>query len=294
MTLAAQTANNEKSRSIDLAKAKRRVKIIVASAGSSFYWGMRLLPLEKREAIYAVYAFCREVDDIVDNEMALDDKRAALSKWRQEIGRLYEGVPTHLTAQALQPAVARFELPKSEFLLMLEGMEQDSRGGLSAPTEEELSAYCRRVAGSVGRLSVHIFGDLSPAALDLAIVQGEALQRTNILRDLPEDAARGRLYLTRECLREVGIDSTVPKEVLMHPNLPRAYAVFAEQTRLRYGYCRQLLAQCDRQALRPGAVMLEIYGNLLERLARRPPASAARANVPRPVKLWLALRHGLL
>jgi len=216
---------------------------------------MRLLPLEKREAIFAVYAFCREVDDIVDDDCAPEDKDAALRDWRQEIDRLFEGHPTYLTAQALHPAVTRFALPKSEFLLMLEGMEQDAKGGLTAPKEVDLRAYCRRVAGSVGSLSVHIFGDVSPPARELAIVQGEALQYTNVLRDLAEDAARGRLYLPVEYLRDADIGTSVPQEVLAHPNLSRACTAFAEETRHRYARARQLLAQCDRRALRPAAVM---------------------------------------
>ena len=150
---------------------------------------MRLLPRDRRHGMYAVYAFCREVDDIADGDRPVAHKLAALAAWRDEIEALYAGRPRHLVARALHEPVRRYRLRREDFLAVVDGMEMDARDDIRAPDLATLDLYCARVASAVGHLSVHIFGDPSEMAHRVADSLGRALQLTNILRDLDEDAA---------------------------------------------------------------------------------------------------------
>ncbi|MBV8936257.1 MAG: presqualene diphosphate synthase HpnD [Alphaproteobacteria bacterium] len=274
---------------------REKIRQRVEEAGTSFYWAMRLLPRERRNGMYAIYAFCREVDDIADGDRPVAHKLAALAGWRQEIGALYSGQPRHLVARALLEPTRCFELREEDFLAVLAGMEMDARENITAPDLTTLDLYCARVASAVGHLSVHVFGDRSEAAHRVADSLGRALQLTNILRDLAEDAARGRLYLPREILDRHGIRATQPTVVLQHPALP---AVCRDVAGLAEGHFRaaaRLMQQCSRRAMRPAAVMAAIYRATLLALQRsgwRDPAE--RAGASSLLKLWLVLRYGLL
>ena len=184
----------------DLAASQEHVRAVVADSGTSFYWGMRLLPAAKREAMFAIYAFCREVDDIADSEASPASKQAELALWRAEVEALYAGRPSRPTSLALAAPIERFELPRAEFDAMIDGMEMDASEAMRAPPMAKLERYCRCVAGAVGVLSVRVFGARSPDRDAGAVALGDALQLTNILRDLVEDAGFGRLYLPRELL----------------------------------------------------------------------------------------------
>ena len=192
----------------------------VEAAGTSFYWAMRLLPTDRRNGMYAIYAFCREVDDIADDIAPPAQKQAALADWHAEIDALYAGKPRHLVARALHEPIERYGLRRQDFHAVIDGMEMDAAQDIRAPDLATLDLYCGRVAGAVGHLSVHVFGDAGPAAHTVADHLGRALQLTNILRDLDEDARRGRLYLPREILDRHGIATTEPLAVLRHPALP--------------------------------------------------------------------------
>ena len=168
------------------------VKRIVAQSGTSFLWGMRALPAERRHAMYAIYAFCREVDDVADEPGEMDDKMRALTAWRGEIARLYAGQPSWPTTRALLQPVQHFNLPQEEFLAVIDGMEADAAPTVRMQTLDELLNYCRKVAGAVGMLSIHAFGVPQHPGPRFAETLGTALQLTNILRDLKEDAALQR------------------------------------------------------------------------------------------------------
>src|SRR5271169_4441134 len=202
------------------AELRQTIRSRVEAAGTSFYWAMRLLPRERRNGMYAVYAWCREVDDIADGERPVAHKLAALAAWRDEIDQLYAGRPRHLVARALREPLLRYDLRREDFLAVIDGMEMDAREDIRAPDFETLDLYCARVASAVGHLSVHVFGDKSEAAHRVADSLGRALQLTNILRDLDEDARRGRLYLPRGILDRHGIRHANPMAVLRHPALP--------------------------------------------------------------------------
>jgi phytoene synthase len=275
--------------------ANHHVHEVVRRSGTSFLWGMRVLPKARREAMFAIYAFCREVDDIADGPDTPDEKLARLEEWRAEIALLYEGRPTRPTTRALAGPVADYDLPRDEFLAIIDGMEMDAREAMVAPGLEDFELYCRRVAGAVGMLSIHAFGAREAQAREIAVTLGEALQITNILRDLAEDGARGRLYLPRELLAAHGIGSHDPQAVLEHPGLAPASAELAARARARFRRTRELMASCDRRPLKPCVLMMQVYERVLARLEARGwnrPREPVR--VSKAEKLWIALRYGLL
>lgn len=273
-------------------EAAAEARRLTAASGTSFYLGMRILPRPRREAMFAIYAFCRVVDDIADGTEPPARRMELLQEWRAEIDRLYRGQPRHLVARALVPAVAKFALRKEDFLAIVDGMEMDAREAMRAPNAATLQLYCDRVAGAVGLLSIRAFGDASPAAERFALALGRALQLTNILRDLAGDAAIGRLYLPRESLLAHGIDQTDPVRVLAHPALPGVCRDVARMARAHFAEADAALRQASRTALRPALIMGGIYRAILDRLERggwHHPERPVR--VPKWVKLWIALRH---
>ena len=270
------------------------MRAVTAASRTSFYWAIRLMPRRRREAMFAIYAFCREVDDIADGEGAADEKRRLLDRWRDEIDALYAGAPAQLTARALVEPVRRFGLRREDFLAVIEGMRMDVGDGLRAPPLEELELYCRRVAGAVGLLAIRAFGAAGPPAESFALALGTALQLTNILRDLIEDAERGRLYLPRELLDEAGVGIATPRQTLGHPAIPEVCQALARLARARFGEAETALGACDRRALRPARVMMMNYRRVLQELERRGWSRLdAPVRISRPEKILIAFRYGM-
>jgi phytoene synthase len=270
------------------------VLAVVRGAGSSFYGAMRTLPKDRRDAMFAVYAFCREIDDIADDPMPHAERAAALSEWRREIDRLYEGRPQKPTARALLQPIARYALRKADFVALIDGMEMDSDNAFHGPSMDMLTLYCERVAGAVGMLSVRVFGEPGAAGERLAWSLGQALQLTNILRDLLEDAERGRLYLPADLLNKHGIATREPAAVLAHPALPAVCGDLAALTRQRYAEAMAAMRDCDRRKIRPAIVMMQVYRQVLEKLIQRGWQRLDQpAKVSKAAKIWIALRYGL-
>lgn len=280
----------------DIAAARAHVVEVVTRSGSSFSLGMKILPEERRMAQFAVYAFCREVDDVADEGGTTDERLAELELWRQEIERLFQGNPTRPTTRALAEPVRRYSLPREEFLALIDGMEMDARESIHAPDMATLLLYCRRVAGAPGLLSLPVFGASGENARRFALALGDALQLTNILRDIAEDADRGRLYLPRELLEKHGIDpSAPPAAILHHPGLSGVFVDLAALARTRYAEADWALAGCDRRTLKPALLMMGIYEAILHKLERtgwNPDAPPPRLS--KAAKLWAALTRGLL
>jgi phytoene synthase len=254
------------------------------ASGSSFYAAMRILPKPQREAMFAVYGFCRQVDDIADSTGPREDRRAALEAWRGGIDALYRGHPPPQSRDLLQP-VREFGLDKDDFLAVIDGMEMDVLADIRGPSWAELDLYCDRVASAVGRLSVRIFG-LAPApGRELAHHLGRALQLTNILRDLDEDAAVGRLYLPREALHRAGIETTDPAAVLASPGLDLVCGDLVAAARHHFERARAIMASSPRRAVRAPRIMGEVYHLILERVAERgfapprPPVRLGKAHL---------------
>ncbi len=261
---------------------------------SSFYAAMRIMPRGQREAMYEIYAFCRAVDDIADDGGPRDERLAALKQWHDDIDALYGGrAPPQLAALA---AIARqFNLDRKDFHAIIDGMEMDVVTTIRAPDLATLAIYCDRVACAVGRLSVRVFGMEREPGLALADHLGRALQLTNILRDLDEDAGMGRLYLPREALAEAGIRETEPATVLASPAIGKACRSVVAMAKAHFREAEAIMARSRRATVRTPRVMAAAYGSMLDAMIAR------GFDAPRvPVKLrksqliWIVLRHAII
>jgi squalene synthase HpnD len=233
---------------------------------SSFYWAMRLMPPERREAMFAIYDIARALDDVADDPGDAAGKRTALDAWRQEIAALYAGKPTRALTRAVWPAVQRFQLPRNEFEELIRGMEMDVDGPIQGPTRAALDVYCRRVAGAVGMLSLPVFGADGPDEREFGLHLGRALQLTNILRDMAEDAGIGRLYLPREYLQAAGIATVEPAAVLRDPRLPAVTKAVGADAERAFAATDEILPLCNRRALWPALAMKAAYRRMLDRM----------------------------
>jgi phytoene synthase len=255
---------------------------------------MRMMPAERRHAMYAVYAFCREVDDIVDEPGETADKRRRLAEWRTDIAALYAGGAARLPlAAALALPIRQFDLPAEDLLAVVDGCEMDTGAGVVRPDMPTLELYCDRVACAVGRLSVRIFGDFTPISLDVANHQGRALQLTNILRDVREDAKIGRLYLPDELLSAHGIEGRDPLAVANHPAIALVCRDLGEIARYHYREASAAMARCSHRAMRPAAVMMAMYRQIFDRLEAANWYPPDALHISKAKKIWCALRHGL-
>ncbi len=244
--------------------------------------------------MHAIYAFCREVDDIADEPGDAAAKLQALAAWREEIARLYAGHPTRPTTKELLESVRRFDLPEHEFLAVIDGMEIDSEATVRMDTLDDLLDYCRKVAGAVGMLSVHVFGVPGHPGPRIAEALGTALQITNILRDLKEDANRKRVYLPVDLLRKHGVATEPPAAILAAPGLADVCSELIDLARGQYACATDLLMELGWRKMRPAALMMAVYRALLDRLEHR-----GWNRIDEPVqlsqvhKLSLALRYGV-
>jgi phytoene synthase len=236
---------------------------IAPSAGSSFHLAMRILPREKREAMYAVYQFCRAVDDIADGGGSSERRMAELERWRADIAALFEGRVAP-TLRALDEAVRRYGLRREHFDAVIDGMAMDAAGDIRAPEWAVLDLYCDRVASAVGRLSVRIFGFASEPGEALAYHLGRALQLTNILRDIDEDAAIGRLYLPKEALAAAKVETDEPLVAAADPRLANACFEVAARARQHFQEARRVMAAAPRAAAKAPRLMAAAYRSILD------------------------------
>jgi phytoene synthase len=238
----------------------------VKASGSTFYWAMRLVTKERRLALYAVYVFCRDVDDCVDEERSKQDKIEMLTQWREEIDRLFTTKnPQSLIAQALLSPVEQFDLCKEDFLAIIDGCQMDLEEDIVRPSLALLDLYCDRVASAVGRLVVRILGADGQNASEIAYHQGRALQLTNILRDVKVDAKIGRLYLPDELLNHHRIKGTDLDQIMTHPSLILVCQDLALIARLHYEKARLLLQFHPDSKLKPARIMLEVYALIYQK-----------------------------
>jgi phytoene synthase len=264
------------------------------ASGSSFYAAMRILPAEQRQAMFQIYGFCRHVDDIADSDGPRGERLAALQQWRDDIDALYRLEPPARLADYVG-SVKRFGLQRADFLAIIDGMEMDVPQDIRAPDLATLDLYCDRVASAVGRLSVRVFGLPEGDGIQLAHHLGRALQFTNILRDIDEDAGLGRLYLPREWLHDAGITETDPLEVAADPRLPRACGPLIERARMHFAKSDEIMARNPRRIVRAPRIMSKYYGSILQRLIARgfaPPRDPVRVN--KVTKLAIVLRYAFI
>jgi presqualene diphosphate synthase len=264
------------------------------AGGSSFYFAMRILGREQREAMFEVYSFCRAVDDIADGDAPRALRLQRLAAWRKDIEALYAGTVTN-GLKGLARTIARFDLRQDDFLAVIDGMEMDATTDICAPSLDELAIYCDRVACAVGRLSVRIFGMNDDDGRSLAHHLGRALQLTNILRDLDEDAASGRLYLPKEALEAAGIDSADPASIIADRRLDTACDFVAERARGHFAEAQDIMSRSPRRVVRAPKIMGEVYRQMLaDMTARGWSAPRERTHVNKLRLIWIALRHAFI
>jgi phytoene synthase len=239
---------------------------MVRRSGSSFRLGMQSLGHERRRAMHAVYAFCRAVDDIADGAAPASEKRAFLREWRRELDRLHRAPETPI-GRELARASSLFKLPVEECHALLDGMEMDSADRVRLATDYDLNLYGRRVAGSVGALSIRIFG--APSAHDFAVGLGRTLQLVNILRDVDEDAACERVYVPLSRLAQLGVQDAPAAALVADPRFARVCANLAEEAQSGFAAADMALRHLDRRALKPAILMMENYRRVLDRLQAR-------------------------
>ena len=262
------------------------------ASGSSFYAAMRILPQEQRDAMFQIYSFCRQVDDIADSPGPRDQRLAELQQWRDDIDALYRGNPPARLRDYVA-SVRQFGLERDDFLAIVDGMEMDVPQDIRAPDLATLDLYCDRVASAVGRLSVRVFGMPREDGILLAHHLGRALQLTNILRDIDEDAGIGRLYLPKEGLVQAGITSTDPIAVAADPSVPKVCAPLVKQARDHFRKSDEIMARNPRRTVRAPRIMSKYYGTILGLLVERGfanPRTPVRLN--KVAKFSILLRYG--
>jgi phytoene synthase len=259
-----------------------------AQSGSSFYYSFLFLPEERRRAITALYAFCREVDDVVDDCSDVATARATLAWWRQELAAAFHGTPQHPVARALAEIAPRFNLAEARVAEIIDGMQMDLDTN-RYPSFEALRQYCHRVAGVVGLLSAEILGYQDRRTLEYAADLGLAFQLTNIIRDVGEDARRDRIYLPLDEIERFGVstgDITGSRET---DNFRRLIEFQIERALGYYREAFSKLSAVDRRAQRAGIIMAAIYRALLDEIRRDGCRVLTRHTSLTPVrKLWIA------
>jgi len=265
------------------------------ASGSSFYYSFRFLSPDRRRAITAFYAFCREVDDIADECQDVNLARTKLAWWRDEIARLYDGSPGHPVTLALAEAIVPFHLPQDAFEQIIDGMEMDldfaNGQPVLYPDYKSLRLYCHRVAGVVGEVAASIFGMTDRVTLKYANKLGLAFQLTNIIRDVGEDARRNRIYLPADELAQFGVSPADLIQARISDNFRKLMAFQTERARQTYAEAMALLPEADRKAQRPGLIMAAIYHALLEEIQADGFQVLDRHTSLTPLrKLWLAWR----
>jgi phytoene synthase len=235
-------------------------------AGSTFYAGMRVLPRAEREAMYAIYGFCRIVDDIADDlDRPIGVRRGELDQWRDHVAALYRGeVPA--PAAFLAKPIADFGIEREDFIAVIDGMQTDLDGEVRWPPFAEFDLYCDRVASAVGRLSVKVFGMERETGIALSHHLGRALQFTNVLRDIDEDAGIGRVYLPREALDAAGIVPATPEQVAADPRIDRAARWLAPKAQAHFAEAHAILAAKPKGHLIAPRLMDSAYSRVLDRM----------------------------
>lgn len=265
------------------------VTTVANVSGSSFFAALRILPPRERTAMFAIYDFCRKVDDIADDPgPSREQRRLALNGWRADLDTLYAGAQA-INCLDLAGPVREFGLEQADFLAVIDGMEMDVDADIQAPSFQVLDLYCDRVASAVGRLSVKVFGMAPEPGLSLAHHLGRALQFTNILRDLDEDADIGRLYLPAEALAAAGIETIRPTEVIMHPSIDTACHWLAAKAHEHYTATDKIMALRPTGRMKTPALMIAVYGRILKAMEAegwKPPRH--RVSLGKAQLLWVA------
>ncbi len=253
----------------DLKKVVRRK--IKHSSGRTIFLGMQLLPKAKREALYTLFAFVRHLEDVVESEFPLAEKQEILEMWREEMDNIFDKkVPATDIGRRIYKNCMRFKLPKAEFLNLVDSISANVDNPFKAPTLQQLSGYCRGVSGMTGSLSLRVFGCKDEQTIkDLSTSLGLALQITNILINVKEDAQNGRLYIPQELLEKAGINTTDPKSVVVDKNLAIARQELAVIAAENYKKAYEILGRLDKKTARPLRLITDIYKRYFDIMDKR-------------------------
>lgn len=247
------------------------IKQIVKKSGTSFFWSMRFLPTARRNAMYTIYAFCRHIDDIVDGDAPVAEKMDLLNAWREEMDNIFDKkVPTTEIGRKIYKNCMRFKLPKEEFLRLIDSIGMDVPNPVQAPDLNKFYRYCRGVAGVPGSLTLRILGCKDEKLInDLATSLGNALQITNILRDVKEDALNNRLYIPKEYLEKAQITATDPMTVVVDKNLVIAREELARQAKANYDKADKMIPLLDKKISRHVRMIESIYRRYFDMMENR-------------------------
>jgi phytoene synthase len=274
----------------DIAEAYRECAEITRRSGSSFASTFWMLPKKKRNALHAIYAFCRLADDIADDPEIAGDRTALLARWREELDDAFRGKAQHAVGVALTDAIEAYRFPEQVFVDLLDGVESDLA---EEPIEtfDDLRLYCYRVASTVGLLVVRILGFDNPRSLEFAEAQGIAVQLTNVLRDVGDDASTGRIYLPSEELERFGVSDESILAGQMTDELQLMLSFNAKRAVSYYEKAEQLMPDEDRRALRPATAMGRIYRALLNELIERQfPCFEQPVRISKPRRVAIAAK----
>jgi len=278
------------------AAATRHAADVVQRSRTTFFWAMRRMPRDRREAMFAVYALCREVDDIADEPGGVTEKKAMLARYRDEIGRLYEGRDVELPAiRALAVPVAAHGLARQDFEAVIDGMVTDSEPAVRLADDAALDLYVDRVACAVGRLCCPIFGLPEADRAPLSRALGTALQLTNILRDVREDAARDRVYLPASRIEAVGLGGVPPRELADRPELAPVLEHLSDRVEASFCEADRIMDRIGGASVRPARMMRTAYGRLFDKVkaAGFRPLPKQRVRLGSAEKAMLLLRYGV-
>ena len=240
-------------------------------SGRTVFWGMQFLPKAKREALYTLLAFVRHLEDVVESPVALAEKQEILSMWREEMDNIFERrVPATDIGRRIYKNCMRFKLPKAEFLNLVDSISANIDNPLKAPTLKQLSGYCRGVGGMTGSLSLRVFGCTDEQTIrELSTSLGLAVQITNILLNVKEDAQNGRLYIPQELLEKAGISATDPKSVVVDKNLAAARRELARIAAENYRKGYEILEKQEKTTARPIRLITDLYRKYFDIMEKR-------------------------
>lgn len=271
----------------------KSIKKIVKKSGSSFFWGMHVLPTKERRAIYTLYAFCRHIDDIVDGNDALSQKMELIEAWRKEIDNIYDKkVPASCIGRNIYKNCMRFNIPKSDLTSLVDSISMDLPNPIQAPCLNDFYKYCQGVACAPGSMSLRILGCKDENIIkDLSTSLGVAMQVTNILRDVKEDAMSDRLYIPKEFLQKAGIETSDPKEVIVDKNLSVAREELAKIAMQNYDQSFALINKLDKKMSRSVKALAYIYKRYFDIMQNRGwEVISPKPIVGRLTKLFLVLK----
>ena len=246
---------------------QKKINEIVKDSGTSFYWGMKILDKEKKHAMFTIYAFCRIVDDIADNDQKKNVKLSQLNDWKSKINKIYNNFSSDSITRQLLKSKNRFDLKKEDFLSIIDGMQMDIIEEIKYPSKKKLELYCNRVAGAVGCLSMNIFGIKSKLGRTYAKILGKAFQYTNILRDLKEDSIRNRCYIPLDIIKKFKKEKKSPKELIQSSDIELINDEMIKRTQKYYDDAEKISVNFKKKDLRAAILMKEFYYSIFKKIS---------------------------